>query len=128
VGKAVEEKIKNCSQKAVAIDAVNLIESGLGRLCQATVAVTADRETRIGRVMARDGLTRDQAARRVDAQKSEQAYRDSCDHALDNRWDSEADFARAAGAFFDALLGDLPGNNMEEWTDNGTERMEGKGF
>ena len=54
---AVEQKIQKCSQKGLAIDAVNLVESGLGELCDLTVAVTAASEVRLGRIMARDGLS-----------------------------------------------------------------------
>lgn len=53
---AVEQKIRKCSQKGLVIDAVNLIESGMGELCAATVAVTAPPALRLKRIMARDGL------------------------------------------------------------------------
>ena len=64
---AVEQKIRNCTRKGVAIDAINLVESGIGRLCQVTVAVTADPAVRLARIMARDGLDR----RRAQARTSE---------------------------------------------------------
>ena len=61
----VEEKIFHSSQKRLAIDAVNLVESGIGALCGATVAVTAAPEVRLRRIMARDGLSEDQAGARI---------------------------------------------------------------
>ena len=53
---AVGQKIQKCSWKGLAIDAINLVESGIGRMCDATVAVTADPAVRLRRIMARDGL------------------------------------------------------------------------
>ena len=38
---AVREKISACSGRGLVIDAINLIESGLGELCDCTIAVTA---------------------------------------------------------------------------------------
>lgn len=50
------------------IDAPLLFQSGLDRLCQTTVAVISDRETRFSRILARDGLTREAAEARLSAQ------------------------------------------------------------
>ena len=61
VSGAVEQKIRECSQKGLAIDAINLVESGMGKLCRATVAVTAAPAIRLKRIMSRDGLTGEQA-------------------------------------------------------------------
>ena len=41
VSAAVEEKIRRCTQRGLVIDAINLLESGMGRLCDLTVALTA---------------------------------------------------------------------------------------
>ena len=67
-----------------AVDAIELISSGLAKRCTATVAVLADKETRISRIMARDGLTREEAERRVQAQKSDAYFIDNCDFCLYN--------------------------------------------
>ena len=54
--------IERCRQKRTgtpifAIDAINLLESGMGALCDVTVCVLAPKEVRMQRIMARDGLT-----------------------------------------------------------------------
>ena len=41
------------------IDAIGLLESGLSRLCDCTVAVTAPAEARVARLMAREGTSKD---------------------------------------------------------------------
>ena len=67
-----------------AIDAIGLFEGGLAALCDVTVAVTAPEEDRIRRLMARDGIDRDYAKRRVDAQKGTDWFRHKCDYCLEN--------------------------------------------
>ena len=76
-----------------ALDAVELISSGLGAKCDLTIAVLADEELRVERIMARDGIDRQAACRRVRAQKTEDYYRDNCDAVLYNNG-GEAAFAR----------------------------------
>ena len=56
---------------AAAIDAVALVESGLDRLCDCTVAVVAPVQARIERLMAREGISQAYAKARIEAQKSD---------------------------------------------------------
>ena len=51
-----------------ALDAVELIASGLGEICDLTIGVLADEELRVRRIMARDGIGREAALLRVRAQ------------------------------------------------------------
>ena len=67
-----------------AIDAIGLFESGLDKLCQCTVAVDAPRDARIARLMARDGISADYAAARIDAQPSSAVFAQRCDTVLVN--------------------------------------------
>ena len=67
-----------------AVDAIELISSGLAARCTATVAVLAERETRIRRIMARDGLLREDAERRVNAQRDDAYFIANCDYSLYN--------------------------------------------
>ena len=62
-----------------ALDAINLFESGLDRLCDRTVAVTAPTELRVRRIMARDDIPEQYARLRVFAQKGDDFYRSKCD-------------------------------------------------
>ena len=56
------------------IDAIGLFESGLGEECDLTVAVVAEPEIRLRRLMARDGITEDYARARISAQKPAEWY------------------------------------------------------
>ena len=67
-----------------AIDAIGLFEGELDGLCQVTVAVTAPREERIRRLMARDGIDENYAAKRIDAQHDDGWFREKCDFCLEN--------------------------------------------
>lgn len=75
-----------------ALDAVELISSGAGAVCDFTVGVVADRERRIDRICARDGISREYAALRLDAQSPDEYYYDNCDFVLHNDG-TKADFA-----------------------------------
>lgn len=101
---AVEEKIAKCTQKGLAIDAINLVESNLGRLCDVTVAVTADPAVRLKRIMARDQIDEDRAKARIAAQKPDKFYRKNCSFLLENRAGSTAEFERLMGEFLDDIL------------------------
>ena len=85
-----------------AIDAIGLFEGQLDELCQATVAVTAPREDRIRRLIARDGIDEDYAAKRIDAQHDADWFREKCDYCLEND-DTEAQFREKCLAFLKQL-------------------------
>lgn len=72
------------------LDAVELISSGLGELCDFTIAVTASEETRITRIMARDGISHEKAKLRVDAQRPNSYFEEKCDVTLLNDGDISA--------------------------------------
>lgn len=67
-----------------AIDAIALLESGLGEMCDVTVAVLAPREDRIARLILRDGISRAYAESRIDAQHPDEWFRSRCDYTLEN--------------------------------------------
>ena len=120
VSAAVEQKIRDCSQKGLAIDAINLVESGMGGLCDATVAVTAAPAIRLKRIMVRDGLTEEQARARIAAQKPADWYRGKCTFLLENQEEDREAFEELMRSFFQNLL-----EIYEKGEDNdGSEGME----
>ena len=86
------------------VDAIALIESGVADICHITVAVVAKAETRIGRIMARDGIDEDRARARIAAQKPDEFYRRHCGFTLVNQAGSQREFETLAAEFFDAVL------------------------
>ena len=69
---------------AVLVDAPLLFESGFDAECDQTLAVLADPDVRLCRIMARDGLTLAAAKARMNAQKSDGFYVERADHVIHN--------------------------------------------
>ena len=68
-----------------AVDAPLLFEAGVDAICDRIVAVIAPKEMRLGRIMARDGLTREAALQRLRAQHDDGYYaRDGVDVLLND--------------------------------------------
>lgn len=87
-----------------AIDAIALFESGLDKLCQATLAITAPPEIRVRRIMAREGISEEYARSRVKAQHADDFFTSRCQHTLINDCAAPEEFAARAKALFDKIL------------------------
>lgn len=102
--RALVEECRRQGRALAAIDAIALVESGLDRLCSATVAVTAPPEVRVRRIMAREGIPEDYAWSRVRAQKPEEYFRGHCGHVLVNDCASAEEFSVRAKALLQTIL------------------------
>lgn len=102
--RALVEECRRQGRALAAIDAIALVESGLDRLCSATVAVTAPPEVRVRRIMAREGIPEDYAWSRVRAQKPEAYFRGHCGHVLANDCASAEEFSVRAKALLQTIL------------------------
>ena len=91
----------------VGLDAISLMESGLGRLCACTVAVLAPAEDRVRRIMARGGISEDYARLRISAQQPDAFYRERCSHILENNCATPAQFREQARIFFRSMLREI---------------------
>ena len=60
-------KLNDCSP-LVLVEVPLLFESGFDKECDVIIAVVADRDTRIARIVKRDGISIDEASKRIDAQ------------------------------------------------------------
>ncbi len=102
---AVKEKVLRILENKpvlAAIDAIGLFEGGLAELCDVTVAVTAPEDTRILRLMDRDGISEDYAQMRIHAQPSQEEFASQCDYVLENNG-TKAQFLDKCFAFFQEL-------------------------
>ncbi|MBQ8595984.1 MAG: dephospho-CoA kinase [Oscillospiraceae bacterium] len=68
----------------IVIDGATVIESGCGKMCDVLVSVVAEEETRLTRIIKRDGITKADAERRVSAQKPEEFYTENSDFVIRN--------------------------------------------
>jgi len=94
---------KDQGVKLVAIDAIALVESGQNKKCNVVIGVVAPQESRVLRIMERDGLTRENALMRINAQKPESFFRDNCDYILENDH-TKAEFEDRCIGYFRELL------------------------
>ena len=78
---------------AVAVDAPTLIESGFHKECDTVISVLSSKELRIERIIERDGLSREKAIERTNAQKPDEFYEEHSDIVLMNDGDLDAFFA-----------------------------------
>lgn len=100
----LERRMAASPAPIIGIDAINLVESGLSKLCDRTLAVLAPVEDRIRRIMARDGISEEYARLRVAAQKDDAFYRSHCTDVLENTSAAPEEFQKAASLFFSRIL------------------------
>lgn len=89
-----------------AVDAIELLSSGLGEKCTAVIGVLADRDRRVRRIMERDGISEDYARLRIEAQRPDSYFEEHCSHILRNDGDRN---------LFIKKINDI----LEEITENG---------
>ncbi|MBQ5322515.1 MAG: dephospho-CoA kinase [Oscillospiraceae bacterium] len=68
----------------IVIDGATVIESECGKMCDVLVSVVAEEETRLTRIIKRDGISKADAERRVSAQKPEEFYTENSDFVIRN--------------------------------------------
>ncbi len=69
VGRAIVERVASTTARVVVLDAIRLIESGIADHCDTVWVVICDRELQLQRLQASRGLSREQAAVRIAAQR-----------------------------------------------------------
>ncbi len=91
---------QNC--KAAVIDAAALLEGDCKDLCQKIAVVTAPEDIRLERILARDGITYEQAMTRIKAQKDDEYYFRQADIIIRNYppYDIQDEFLK-----FEELIG-----------------------
>lgn len=100
----VRGRLEAARAPLAAIDAIELFESGLAELCDETVFVTAPRETRIRRIMERDGIDHQRAQARADAQNGDGYFSKRCESQLVNNFPDSREFFRYCQDFFRRYL------------------------
>lgn len=66
------------------VDVPLLFESGFDKECDAVIAVVADTDVRVERIIARDSITREHALARISAQYANEWLVAHADHVIDN--------------------------------------------
>lgn len=101
VSKCVE-LCENSGKDICLMDGSELESSGADKLCRHIIVITADEETRLKRIMARDSIDRDSALRRIKAQTdySKEAI------IIDNCGSEEA-LSEKIGFLYNKFLGEI---------------------
>ena len=77
------EQYRQKSDAPIIFDAPLLYESGGDALCDCVIAVIAPLDVRLDRIMKRDGITREEAMLRINAQQDDEFYISRADHIID---------------------------------------------
>ena len=103
-GRVKEEVLRLLSDRPslAAIDAIGLFEGGLAELCDHTVAVTAPEESRVQRLMQREGISREYALARISAQRPQEEFVSLCGYQLHNGGTADEFYTKCL-AFFQEL-------------------------
>ena len=90
--------VAHSDSKLIVLDGPLLFESGIDQLCDLTLAVLADREGSLLRIMKRDTIDRERAEARLNSQPDDDFYRARADLLLENKGDL-AEFEAKIDAF-----------------------------
>ena len=86
-----------------AIDASELFDGHADEMCTLTVGIIAEREKRIERITARDGISREYAEKRVSAQHDDAYFREKCDIIIENNSTKEEFYNKCTKIFTEAI-------------------------
>ena len=78
-----KEIVQKDPKAIVMFDAALLIETGSYQLMDKVILVTIDRRKQISRIMRRDGLSREEAVKRIDAQMPQSKKKRKADYIID---------------------------------------------
>lgn len=81
---AIIEKCINEAEGLTVFDAPQLFEANAQRYCYKIISVLADKEARIERIVKRDGITREQAQQRINAQLEDDFFIGNSDFVITN--------------------------------------------
>ncbi|MFT3952667.1 MAG: dephospho-CoA kinase [Oscillospiraceae bacterium] len=87
---ALSDALVKAGKTLLLLDAPTLFEAGADASCDVIVSVLADENTRLTRVVARDGISEEQARKRFSSQKSAEFFRANSDYTIENNAGADA--------------------------------------
>ena len=84
---ATENEARGAS--ALLLEAPQLFESGLDKTCDYIVSVIANHQTRVERLILRDGITSEMVESRLSHQYSDEFFREHSDFCIENNGDDD---------------------------------------
>ena len=83
----IKKRINHLKKKIIVVNAPLLYESNLNQICDFVIAVIADRNKQINPVMKRDGITKEEAEKRLNAQNSNEFFTENAEYIIYNNED-----------------------------------------
>ncbi|MBR6743070.1 MAG: dephospho-CoA kinase [Clostridia bacterium] len=83
------DEIRTSDKEKILLDAPTLYESGIDSICGAVLAVLADKNIRLERIVERDKIERNSAQLRIGAGKTDQYYKERTPYILYNNGDKQ---------------------------------------
>ncbi len=103
------EELDRAGKRMVIVEAALIYEAGLDKTLDVILVVDADEETRIARVMGRDGVVREQVLHRIASQRDPAAKVNAADYVIGNNGTKEE--LEQKVTFFHSVFQNLAGDN-----------------
>ena len=81
----IKRRISKLKKDIIVVNAPLLFESNLNQICDFVIAIIADRDIQIERIMKRDNLTKEAAEKRLNMQKSNEYFEENADYIIHNK-------------------------------------------
>lgn len=107
MGEEIRSRIADSSTSFVLLDAPTLFQSGLDTSCDLVIGVIAPEEDCILRITSRDGISEEDARRRLAQQPSADFFRTNCHACLENTESREVLYQKAYHLFSAIQKGEL---------------------
>jgi len=91
--------IADTDKKGIIIDGAVIIGSIIQDMCDVIVSVLADKQIRIGRILERDGISREMAEKRIANQPDDKFYIENSDYIIYNNEETEKAINEGAEIF-----------------------------
>lgn len=90
--------------KIILLDAPTLIESNLCTVCNKIIVVTADKFTRLKRIIERDNLSLNEANNRLSSQLSDDEYLKKADFIINNNYSNLSDLKNQTDLILNKII------------------------
>ena len=83
----IKKRINKIKKKIIVVNAPLLFESNLDQVCDFVIAIIAERNVQIERIMKRDNIKADEAEKRLNMQNTDEFYIENADFIIHNKGD-----------------------------------------
>ena len=81
----IKRQINNLKKDIIVVNAPLLFESNLDQICDFVIAIIADRDMQIERIVKRDGLSKEEAEKRLNMQNTNEFFEENADYIIYNK-------------------------------------------